>query len=115
MILMAEEQQAQQDRMLLELIRSRLPVVVQQGRFNTEDGVTATCIYARLSSGRAAPDRFDSNGLFFCPMIAAYLDGGAHRRRGVVLIGDACGCSGKCGTHERIGRSPTPRSFCQRR
>ncbi|MGH7466454.1 MAG: hypothetical protein ACRENP_00560 [Longimicrobiales bacterium] len=80
LILIAKEEQVQQEKILLELVRSRMPVVVQRGRFVTDDGVTNTCIYARRSSGRGELAK-DSNGLPFCPLLGAYQDG--------VWIGDA--------------------------
>jgi hypothetical protein len=73
-ILIAKEQPMEQERTLLELVRSRLPVVVEQGRFRTEDGITNTCVYSRRSSGRHELS-MASNGLPVCPMLPAYLDG----------------------------------------
>jgi hypothetical protein len=80
LILIAKEEPVQQEKILLDLVKLRLPVVVQQGRFSTVDGITNTCIYARRSSGRGELAK-ESNGLPFCPLLGAYLDG--------VWIGDA--------------------------
>ena len=81
MILIASEQPVQQEKILPELIKSRMPVVVQQGRFITEDGITNTCIYARRSSGRGDVSPPESGQVPACPLLGAYLDG--------VRIGDA--------------------------
>jgi len=75
LIVIAREQPVQQEKILLELVRSRFPVVVLHGRFNTDDGVTNTCIYARRSSGRGEPSPASKEELPYCPMIGAYHDG----------------------------------------
>jgi hypothetical protein len=80
LVLIAAEPPNEQERTLLDLVRQRFPVVVQQGRFSTDDGVTNTCVYARRSSGRREMSS-DANGIPFCPMIPTWLDG--------VSIGDA--------------------------
>ena len=73
LILIASERAVEQEKTLLELIRLRLPVTVEQGRFRTQDGITNTCVYARRSSARAERTH-DANSLSYCPLLAAYID-----------------------------------------
>ena len=59
---------------LLEIVRTRFPVVVRTGRFESEDGLTTICVYTRRTSSRVTA--LDPLGRpHFCPAIASYVDG----------------------------------------
>lgn len=73
-LILPGEEDATQRGSLLDLIRRRLPVVVQSGRFMIDGQLTSVCIHARRS-GRAVGMRTGSSGPPGCPTIDAFVDG----------------------------------------
>ena|SRR5688572_12444586 len=66
LVVVADDLGADRGTLLLDLLRRRMNLAVEEGDFSSPDGSTPLCIYSRRSSGRGAPH---------CPMIAAFIDG----------------------------------------
>lgn len=73
-LILPDAADARQSGSLLDLVRRRLPVVVQSGRFVIDGSITPVCVHARRS-GRAVGMSARSAGPPACPMIDAFVDG----------------------------------------
>ena len=61
-------------RALLDVLQSRLPVVVQHGRFSTADGITNICVQGRRSIGLGAHAIDGISGMPVCTMSVTYVN-----------------------------------------
>ena len=63
------------DIRVLELLRTRFPIAVARGRFDSDDGPTSVCVSARRSASTGIQSKANTDGIPYCTMIGVYVDG----------------------------------------